>query len=305
MKNKAQTEKKPAEHYRQRDTQRSYGRRKGKKLSKGQADAWERLLPLVRIDIPESGVIDVEALCHAERSEASPSKPVIPAQAGIQLSSGVGGEMDSRLRGNDDVTGAMPEDRLVTTSPRTIPREGCAPPARKKIYLEIGFGAGEHLVGVAKQYPDVLFIGCEPFMNGAAQCLVLMEAQGVTNIRIFPDDAQLLLDALPDGCIARTDILFPDPWRKKAHHKRRIVNPVTLKKLARLMARGVELRLATDHTDYAAWMLEQIALCEDFAWMAASQDDFQQPPEDWVVTRYQEKALREGREAVFVGCVKV
>ncbi len=277
----------PQQH-RQRDTQRSYGRRKGKKLSKGQADAWEWLLPLVRIDIPESGVIDVEVLCHPELdsgSSASSTDLVARDSSPVAL--------------NDSNT-----ERLVTTSPRTIPREGCAPSERKKIYLEIGFGAGEHLVGVAKQYPDVLFIGCEPFMNGAAQCLVLMEAQGVTNIRIFPDDAQLLLDALPDDCITRTDILFPDPWRKKAHHKRRIINPVTLKKLARVMPRGAELRLATDHTDYAAWMLEQIALCDDFAWEAASQDDFQKPPEDWVVTRYQEKAFREGREAVFMGCVR-
>jgi tRNA (guanine-N7-)-methyltransferase len=170
------------------------------------------------------------------------------------------------------------------------------------IWLEIGFGAGEHLISMATRYPDIVFIGCEPFANGVAKCLSGIEKHALNNIRIVADDAQLLLDKLPDSCVTRTDILFPDPWRKKAHHKRRLVNPVTLDKLSRIMPSGATLWLASDHTDYVAWMLEHIIMHERISWQAQCKNDFLAPPSDWSTTRYQQKAMKEGRHATFLQC---
>lgn len=205
-------------------------------------------------------------------------------------------------------------NRLLPQYQLTLPSPDLTPSAKldmseynayREIWLEIGFGAGEHIVATAQANPEVLILGAEPFVNGVAQCLVDMEARHITNIRVLCDDAQLLLDALPDKCISRTDILFPDPWRKKAHHKRRLINAVTLNKLARIMCKGGMLHLATDHQDYAAWMLEQLALCPHFEWNARAQADFLQPPDDWVETRYQTKALKQGREAVFINAERI
>src|SRR5258707_6470616 len=121
------------------------------------------------------------------------------------------------------------------------------------VWLEVGFGAGEHLVWQAEQHPAVGLIGCEPFINGVAKCLAHIERTGVSNVRLFTDDARLVMAALPDRSLARAFILFPDPWPKTRHHKRRFVERTNLDVLARLMKPGAELRLATDDPSYLPW----------------------------------------------------
>ncbi len=130
----------------------------------------------------------------------------------------------------------------------TLPADG--------VWLEVGFGAGEHLVWQAKQHPDVGLIGCEPYINGVAKCLAHIERNGVGNVRLFTDDARLVMAALPARSLSRAFVLFPDPWPKTRHHKRRFVQRETLDILAGLMKPGAELRLATDDPSYLPWMVE-------------------------------------------------
>ena len=165
----------------------------------------------------------------------------------------------------------------------------------KEIWLEIGFGAGEHLASQATNNPDIGFIGCEPFIDGVAKLLVTIDEQKLNNIKLFDDDARILLDALPDSCLSRIFVLFPDPWRKPRHYKRRIINPETLDMFARIMKKGGTLRLATDHQNYAEWMLEHMMADKRFEWQASEPRDWHTLPDDWVVTRYNEKANEEGR----------
>src|SRR5215475_6003758 len=136
------------------------------------------------------------------------------------------------------------------------------------VWLEVGFGAGEHLVWQAEQHPAVGLIGCEPYLNGVAKCLAHIERTGVGNIRLFTDDARLLMAALPDRSLSRVFVLFPDPWPKTRHHKRRFVQRANLDVLARLMKPGAELRLATDDPGYLPWMVEQACRHPAFEWLA-------------------------------------
>jgi tRNA (guanine-N7-)-methyltransferase len=176
--------------------------------------------------------------------------------------------------------------------------------AGRELWFEIGFGGGEHLVEQARRNPQVNFIGCEPYVNGLATLLASIEKLECGNIRLYNDDARALLEKLPDGCIQRLFVLFPDPWPKARHHKRRIIAQPSLELFYRKLAPGGLLRIATDHVDYSVWMLEQLQLFGKFAWTAQSHLDWKQPPADWVPTRYQAKALQEGREAVFFDWVK-
>jgi len=173
-------------------------------------------------------------------------------------------------------------------------------PDRRRIWLEIGFGAGEHLAAQAAAHPECGLIGCEPYITGVARLLALADERGLTNLRIVVDDARLLLEALPDACLERIFVLFPDPWPKTRHHKRRIVNPATAAQFARLLAPGGELRLATDDMDYARAMLLAVLPERRLTWLAREPADWRQPPPDWVTTRYQEKALAAGRRCVFL-----
>ncbi|MCI5050237.1 MAG: tRNA (guanosine(46)-N7)-methyltransferase TrmB [Rickettsiales bacterium] len=171
---------------------------------------------------------------------------------------------------------------------------------KRAIHMEIGFGGAEHLLGLAQHYSDIGYIGCEPFMNGVANCLVGMEDHSIDNIRIYHDDARYLLERLPDDCIDRIYILFPDPWKKPRHHKRRLVSVELLDMLARIQPKGAELILATDHRDYSAWMLHALNECGGYEWTAKSCTDWQSAPADWTQTRYQAKTSAEGREPVFL-----
>lgn len=178
--------------------------------------------------------------------------------------------------------------------PRTLFPDG------RPLWLEIGFGGGEHLAAQARAHPEVGLLGVEPFITGVARLLSLIEAEQLASIRILVDDARLLLKALPDGSLARAFILFPDPWPKLRHHKRRIVSRGTAADLARVLQPGAELRLATDDADYARWMLEAVLAEPRFTWLAERAADWRERPPDWPATRYEEKARAAGRQPVFL-----
>ena len=166
----------------------------------------------------------------------------------------------------------------------------------RPVWLEIGFGGGEHMVHQAALHPEVGLIGCEPFINGVAMLLGKIREAGVENLAIHPGDVRDLFDVLPDASIARAFLLYPDPWPKKRHHRRRFVNPEFLDPLARVMQPGAILRVATDIEDYVRQTLEQLTRHPDFEWLAEGPDDWRKPWDDWQSTRYENKALREGRK---------
>lgn len=188
--------------------------------------------------------------------------------------------------------------------PKLAPKPAAPMEGYSKLALEIGFGGGEHLLAQAAHHPDTLFIGCEPFINGVAKCLSGIEKQNIKNIRLFTDDARKLIEALPDACLDSVFILFPDPWPKVRHNKRRLVNAETLSMLARVHKKGGRLLLATDHVDYSVWMLEVLQRHPDYIWTAQGQADWKTPPSDWTETKYQRKTTAEGREPVFLECVR-
>ena len=164
----------------------------------------------------------------------------------------------------------------------------------RPVWLEIGFGGGEHLVHMAARYPGIGLIGCEPFINGVAMLLGKIRQAEVDNLRVHPGDARDLFDVLPDGSVSRVFLNYPDPWPKKRHHRRRFVTPEHLEPLARVMRPGAELRVATDIPDYVRQTLEQVPR-HGFDWTAEGPSDWRDPWDDWISTRYEQKALREGR----------
>jgi tRNA (guanine-N7-)-methyltransferase len=176
------------------------------------------------------------------------------------------------------------------------------PPAA--VWLEIGFGGGEHLAAQAESRPEIGFIGCEVYENGVARLVGEVERRGLRNVRILADDARLLLDFLKPAAIGRVFILFPDPWPKQRHHKRRLLGPATLDRLAAIMQPGAELRLATDDRDYLASMLEAATAHPGFAWAARRPADWRERPADWPPTRYEEKARDAGRAPAFLRFVR-
>lgn len=159
------------------------------------------------------------------------------------------------------------------------------------IFLEIGFGGGEHLAHLAQRYPNTVLIGCETYINGIGDLLKKISAEALTNIRLFTEDARLLIEKLPNACLDKVFILYPDPWPKVRHHKRRIISKEFLDNIARTMKPGAELRLATDHSDYATWMLEQLLAHPAFQWTGKRCDDWLKPWTDWIPTKYEQKRL--------------
>ena len=248
------------------DLMRSFGRVNGRKLRDGQQELVDNLLPKLSVDI-----------------------------AGIKKLK------DNGIKGGDPliVQKIFYEQAEQTASPAnpstTLPIN--------PIFLEIGFGYGEHLVGMAQKYPDVNFIGCEPFINGVATILKHIKDTEVRNIRLLHGDARLLMDELPEGSIDRLFILFPDPWPKAKHHKKRFINAEILENLARVIKSGGRLDIATDHVDYGVWIAEHLSNQKYF-----SENEIigaYNIPDDWVETRYQQKARVQGREARFFNYVKV
>jgi tRNA (guanine-N7-)-methyltransferase len=214
-----------------------YGRRKGKPLRLGQANAIEELLPRLAVDVAKAP-IDPRTLFEA---------PV------------------------DDV------------------------------WVESGFGGGEHLVETAKANPSIGFIGAEPFVNGMAKALVAIHEAGLEgSVRLHHADSILLLDALAPASIGRFYLLYPDPWPKKRHWKRRFVERDNLDRIARVLRPGGEFRFASDWAPYVDWTLKRVLDHPAFVWTAEVADDWRKPWAGWPGTRYEEKAIREGRTPAYL-----
>ncbi|MFM9938903.1 MAG: tRNA (guanosine(46)-N7)-methyltransferase TrmB [Hyphomicrobiaceae bacterium] len=261
---------------------RSFGRRRGRKISGRQSDLRETLLPYVQVDLghlppqPLAKVFDApDAGGHLEaQGEDAPD---------------AGGHLEAQ--GHDGVRPLGPTPPL--------------PPVQAKpIWLEIGFGGGEHLIWQAAANPTVGIIGCEPFEEGVVKVLTAIDEHGLGNIRLHPDDARPLLRWLPAASIARAFILFPDPWPKRKHQKRRLINTALLELLARVMQPGAELRIGTDIADYARTIFMAFQATEHFRWLATGPDDWHLRPTDWPQTRYEQKAVREGRRSVYLRFVR-
>jgi tRNA (guanine-N7-)-methyltransferase len=173
-----------------------------------------------------------------------------------------------------------------------------------EIWLEIGFGGGEHLLAQARAHRHIGFIGAEPFVNGIAKALAGIDEGGLDNIRLRAGDAGALIERLPDAALSRVAILYPDPWPKRRHNKRRLVSEPMIAALARVMRPGAELRFATDIDDYAGWALRRLLDSPHFTWRAAEADDWRRPWADWPGTRYEAKARREGRPPVYLTFVR-
>ncbi len=166
----------------------------------------------------------------------------------------------------------------------------------RPVWLEIGFGGGEHMVHQAANNPDIGLIGCEPYINGIAMLLGKIRAAGVGNVAVHPGDARDLFDVLPNASIDRAFLLYPDPWPKARHHRRRFVNPEFLNPLAAVLKPGAIFRVATDIEDYVRQTLEQLTAHPAFEWLAETPQDWREPWVDWHSTRYEKKALLEGRK---------
>lgn len=197
------------------------------------------------------------------------SRPIKPRQAGL---------LDTLL----------PRIALDVTTP--IPPVQLKPDATET-WLEIGFGGGEHMAAQAARHPHALILGAEPFLNGAASALRHIDEQALSNVRLHVGDARDLLVQLPDACLARVFIMFPDPWPKARHHKRRLVQPEFVAEIVRVLQPGGRLRFATDWADYADWALERWQASPELTWPAERADDWRVPPADHVTTRYEEKKL--------------
>ncbi|MDD4555781.1 MAG: tRNA (guanosine(46)-N7)-methyltransferase TrmB [Alphaproteobacteria bacterium] len=184
-----------------------------------------------------------------------------------------------------------------------------------KTCLEIGFGDGTHLAGIAKNNPEIGFIGVEVFKNGVANLLTLLTgikeghelpqeinlADGRNdNIRVFDDDVRILFNYIPDASLDKVFVLFPDPWPKKRHAHRRLINQENLQVISRILKKDGILVIATDHRVYKGWALRQTLESNLFDWTAKTSNDWRNEPEGWVQTKYQKKAIREGRKPVFL-----
>jgi tRNA (guanine-N7-)-methyltransferase len=189
----------------------------------------------------------------------------------------------------------LPKLDLDLTQPSPNDLRALFPVPVDEVRLEIGFGDAEHLIAHAFANPRIGFIGSEPFVNGMAKALAAIEERNLRNIRLSSADATQLIDWLPHSAITRIDLLYPDPWPKRRHWKRRFVQDESLARLARLLRQGGEFRFATDIPGYASWVLARVLRSPDFEWTAECADDWRKPWADFAGTRYEAKAKREGR----------
>lgn len=199
----------------------------------------------------------------------------------------------------------LPRLRLHCPPPEDPPRQrldprGFFPSPPDRIWLEIGFGDGEHLAWQAAANPHIGLVGAEPFVNGVAALLARLDDRGLDNVRILDDDVRPLLRDLAPASLERVFVLFPDPWPKARHRRRRLVNKESLGHLARLIQPGGELRLATDDRDYARTMLRLMVQRPEFRWLARRPRDWRCRPADWPATRYEQKSAAAGRPGMFL-----
>ncbi|MBO6639817.1 MAG: tRNA (guanosine(46)-N7)-methyltransferase TrmB [Roseitalea sp.] len=225
-----------------RATEAFFGRRRGKTLRGRQADAMQRRLPDLLIDLAKPAPADLATLF--------PHRP-------------------------------------------------------ETIVLEIGFGGGEHLLSHARRRSEAGFVGVEPFVNSMAKLVTALDQEPADSIRLYDDDATQLLDWLPDGSIDQIDLLYPDPWPKPKHFKRRFVSDRNLDRFARVLKPGAMVRFASDIDSYVNWTLQHIDRHPDFAWTARRAADWREPYPDWPGTRYEAKALRENRTPAYLTFVRL
>jgi tRNA (guanine-N7-)-methyltransferase len=199
----------------------------------------------------------------------------------------------------------LPRLRLDLRKPAPSPLAQLFEVPVGEVWLEIGFGSGEHLLSQAERHIETGFIGAEPFINGVASLLGAIETRKLATIRIHDGDAREVLAWLPSSSIGAAFILFPDPWPKKRQQKRRLVSQETIAELARILRPGGLLRFASDDADYAGEALFLVSRNGDFAWQAESASDWRVRPADWPETRYERKALAAGRKPVYLGFTKL
>ncbi len=178
-------------------------------------------------------------------------------------------------------------------------------PPLTDLWVEIGFGGGEHLAAQATLHPQIGFVGCEPFVNGVASLMVQIQEQSLKNIRIVKDDARLLLARLPDQSVGRIFVLFPDPWPKKRHNKRRIIQDESVTVFARILKQEGLLQMATDDADYAEWMQSIMVQHDEFELVLEGRASIYDRPQDWPATRYEQKGIAQGRAPVYLVYKKV
>ncbi len=195
---------------------------------------------------------------------------------------------------DEDLAALSPGPVGWDVNPERTPLDLASLFGSRDVWLEVGFGGGEHMVHQASRHPGVGIIGCEPFINGVAMLLGKIREAGVDNVAVHPGDARDLFDVLPEASISKAFLLYPDPWPKKKHHRRRFVTHEHLEPLARVLRPGAEFRVATDIPDYVRQTLEEVPR-HGFEWLAERAGDWRQPWSDWTPTRYERKALREGR----------
>lgn len=205
-----------------------------------------------------------------------------------------------RARSERLVADLLPAVAVPDLAGRSLDPAALFPRPPAAVWMEIGFGKGEHLAAQAAAHPDVGFIGCEPFLNGVAGLLAEIEDHGLENVRIFSDDVRHLLPALPDASLDRLFLLFPDPWPKARHHKRRFIQHDNLDELARILKDGAEFRFATDHMGYCRWALAHLMDHPAFEWLAEGPADWRTRPADAAETRYERKALSQGKRCAYL-----
>jgi tRNA (guanine-N7-)-methyltransferase len=194
---------------------------------------------------------------------------------------------------------------LFSITPEALAAGHAFAPPPREVWLEIGFGAGEHIIDQAKANPDIGLVGCEPFLNGVVAALAGLKREQISNLRLRRGDAQAVIEAVPDAFFSRVFMLYPDPWPKRRHHKRRIVTQGMIEALARVMRGGAELRFATDIDDYAGWTLTRFLASPHFRWATTRADDWRRPWPEWRPTRYEAKARSESRRSVYLTFVRL
>ncbi|MEM6547086.1 MAG: GNAT family N-acetyltransferase [Pseudomonadota bacterium] len=235
-----------------------------------------------------------------EREDSAPWRNFYGRRHGKRLRAGQRDLLDTRL------AALAPQGVGWAENPQRDPIDlGALFPGLGRVWLEIGFGGGEHMIAQARANPDIGILGCEPFVNGVAQLLSAVERAGVDNLRIHAGDARDLMDVLPPASIDRAFLLYPDPWPKRRHWKRRFMNPEPLDQLARVMRAGADLRLATDIGDYVRHSLLALDAHPGFVWTADRAADWRVPWHDWSGTRYEAKAIREGRMPYYITAMRI